>query len=685
MSAAVLLAPAAATLGVMPFLGAFNHGFLALDDQVALVENANFGSLSASGLRWAWKTTMLGTYQPVSWTVFELERSLFGLNPRGFHAFGLALYWLSLVLLYGLFLAILKRARPDLEKRHPWSVRAAACAGLALFGSHPLRTEAVSWVSCQPFLLCFLFATASTWAYLKAFPVGGRVNRPALGACFALFILALLSKPAAILLPLAFLAIDFCVPGRPEKEPRAKRRRGVSVLIEKIPFFAASAVVGWIALTARFGDPTAAIVRPMDERLNSILFRMGYYLYKTIVPIELSPLYFSPAPDEWWRHEFAIPIMLSVAFAMIAIRAWKTRRGVTVAWILNLVLMIPATAPFVRSRFFLGDRYALLSTVAVWVVATSAFASLLVRLGPRGRAISLAGCVLVYAGFWRMSRDQSLTFRDNESMWKHASRFGCRRQRAIMTSNLASLAIGRDDIAAAMKLDESALAIDPDCPEAHIALGAAYEHLQKPDLAIEHYRAAVRVGPANPAARLALGEFLFKHARAEEAIEELRIAQSLAPDDARIPLLRRDAEHALAWIRTDPEKLAARDRANADVMLAIRLFGEGSIPAAIDRLKDAVKADPTNFDAWNNLGLMYIKQRDPRSAEPCFAKGVEIRPRDSVARMNWAGALLETGRIDPGVEQLRESTRLDPANLAAKKSLNQVIELLAARARKPRS
>ena len=74
---------------------------------------------------------------------------------------------------------------PDLGAARPLSARpvpraslgAAVGAGLAsaMFAVHPLRDEAVAWVSCQPYLPCTLFSMLAVLAYLRA--VGDRGPR----------------------------------------------------------------------------------------------------------------------------------------------------------------------------------------------------------------------------------------------------------------------------------------------------------------------------------------------------------------------------------------------------------------------------------------------------------------------------------------------------------------------------
>jgi hypothetical protein len=202
------VAAALAALAVIVFLPAVRNGFVDLDDDHNFIENPYFRGFGLQHIAWAWTTFRLGVYQPLSWMLLEAEYSVWDLGPRGYHAASLVLHTLNTTLLDALVLAVLHRAVPDLGPRDRATLHIAAAVAVALFAVHPLRTEVVVWVSCQPYLPCAFFMMLSVMAYLRSGGDGRPGGRRWLAASYALALAALLSKAVAIMLPAILLVLD---------------------------------------------------------------------------------------------------------------------------------------------------------------------------------------------------------------------------------------------------------------------------------------------------------------------------------------------------------------------------------------------------------------------------------------------------------------------------------------------
>src|SRR5215469_5436409 len=127
------------------------------------------------------------------------------LNPYLFHTANLLVHVLAALAAY----ALLRRLT-----RSAW----AACAGALLFALHPVQVEPVAWVAGMKDLLCGMFSLVALWQYV-AFAQGddkvtAKTRRWHYAAATVAFSLALLSKPAAMSLPVAAAAIDRWIVGR---------------------------------------------------------------------------------------------------------------------------------------------------------------------------------------------------------------------------------------------------------------------------------------------------------------------------------------------------------------------------------------------------------------------------------------------------------------------------------------
>src|SRR5262249_12771735 len=108
----------------------------------------------------------------------------------------------------------------------------------------------------------------------------------------ALFACALLSKSIAVSLPVILLILDIYPLRRIGAagwwSPHARR-----VYLEKLPFFALSGVASGIAFLALLDIKNMAPLSDLGigERLAISAYSLAFYLWKTLVPVRLSPLY----------------------------------------------------------------------------------------------------------------------------------------------------------------------------------------------------------------------------------------------------------------------------------------------------------------------------------------------------------------------------------------------------------
>src|SRR5207253_3132720 len=89
---------------------------------------------SAAGVAWAFSTYFYANWHPLTWISYQVDTTLFGLNPGAFHLVNILFHTASTVLL---FLALCRMTR------RPW--RSALVAGV--FALHPLHVESVAWIS----------------------------------------------------------------------------------------------------------------------------------------------------------------------------------------------------------------------------------------------------------------------------------------------------------------------------------------------------------------------------------------------------------------------------------------------------------------------------------------------------------------------------------------------------------
>src|SRR5262245_17440678 len=94
---AVLLAAAAA----VPFTPALRATFINFDEPVYVTKTPEVtAGLSAAGARWAFTTFHAANWHPLTWLSLQLDASLWGSGPRGFHLTNVLLHAANAAMLF---------------------------------------------------------------------------------------------------------------------------------------------------------------------------------------------------------------------------------------------------------------------------------------------------------------------------------------------------------------------------------------------------------------------------------------------------------------------------------------------------------------------------------------------------------------------------------------------------------
>jgi type IV pilus assembly protein PilF len=80
---------------------------------------------------------------------------------------------------------------------------------------------------------------------------------------------------------------------------------------------------------------------------------------------------------------------------------------------------------------------------------------------------------------------------------------------------------------------------------------------------------------------------------------------------------------------------------------------QGRYPDALRELLEAEKLDPRNTLTQNNLGLAYFLREKYQLAAEHIQRAIDLDPKYSEARNNYGRVLIELGRYDEAIAQLR--------------------------------
>jgi Flp pilus assembly protein TadD len=594
------LAAAVAVVLVLLVVAAFSpclgNDFVNWDDDRNFLDNPGYRGLGWRQIRWAWTTFLVGVYQPLAWMILEAEYALWGLRPRGYHLTSLVLHAVNTVVLFALTVALLMRCRAGDEREDRQAVLLGAGLAVALFAVHPLRVEAVAWVSCQPYLPCALFAMLTVLAYLRASREGPPARWGWLAGSLVLFAAALLSKAVAVSLPAVLLILDVYplrrLGGGPGRWAGPEARK---VWWEKVPFAALSLIFMGIAVVARKYNRTLVPVQlwGVSSRVAQACYGIWFYIIKTVLPTDLMGYYPLPERMDWLDPPFLLRLLATLGVSVGLFLLRRRWPGLLAAWLSYLAILAPNLGLLRYGTQLAGDRYSYVATMGL-LVAMAWGLSRLLREGRRARPVgvaTIAACLGAIAASIVLSRAQCRTWRTSESLWTHALAHGA---------------------------DRSELA--------HFNLGVELGAQGRGDEALAQYAEAVRLNPNYADAHNNLGATLVAKARLEEAGRELVEAIRLNPRDAK-----------------------------AHNNLGLALAGQGKVDEALAQYAESLRLEPGYVEALNNRAMIWAahpeaKYRDGRRAVEAATRACELTGwKDASVLDTLAASCAEAGDFESAV------------------------------------
>jgi tetratricopeptide (TPR) repeat protein len=265
------------------------------------------------------------------------------------------------------------------------------------------------------------------------------------------------------------------------------------------------------------------------------LYSLAFYLWKTLVPVNLSPLYELPARIEPLSWPYVGAAVVVVTISATAFRLRRRCPGLAAVWVSYVVILLPVLGIVQNGWQIAADRYTYLAGLG-WALLAGAGMEAWVaaerrRLVRPQRAMVLGGAavaviaVTLGALTWR----QAQVWHDPRSLWTHAL---STHPSAVAYHNLGAQFFRQGDLAEAVRHFRRALAIKPDLADAETHLGIALFQLGELAEATGHLRRAVDLNPESVEARTSLGVALFKQGDPVEAAKHLRHAVATEPGSA---------------------------------------------------------------------------------------------------------------------------------------------------------
>ncbi|MFN8177838.1 MAG: tetratricopeptide repeat protein [bacterium] len=588
------------------------------DDDVNVTRNPLLSPPLAAHVAAIWRAPYAGLYVPVTYTVFALESAASRLlggadaapDARIFHLGNLILHVACVLLVFRLLRTWVRD-------------ETAAFLGAALFAVHPVQVETVAWVTETKGLLATVFALAALdlWTGAPAAASGGidaraPLRRRAIATVF--YVLAILAKPAAVVVPLVAFAADV---GVHRRSPRASALRLLPWLV-----LAGAAIV---LTKAQQPDRLAGAAATLAARPLVALDALAFYTGKLVWPARLAidygrtPARALASGAIYWT--WLAPAAVVAALLRARSRHLTTAAAIVAAWLGPVLGLVPFAQQYTST---VADRYLYPAMLGVALAVASALAArrnVPLRIGAAALVAILAAASFAQSSRWRTS----------DALYRQA--LSVNPKSAAAHSNLASLLLADGRVEEALSHFDGALSSNPGYVPALVGKGNALVAAGRLPEAIPALEEAVRLAPSFAEAHAHLAAALASAGRDDEAVQHLETARRLRPDDPDVNcnlgayfLSRGDVDRAEQNLR---RAVAADPRfAEAHYQLGTCLWTRGELDGALAQYRTAIRLDPGHFEALRDTGKLLFNRGDRKAAADLWRRAAQLRPDDEEVR-----------------------------------------------------
>lgn len=603
----------------------------------------------------------------VAFLTFALNYRLHGFDVFGYHLVNLSLHVLNALLVYAL--VILTFGTPVMQRSVMKEKRFyLALMSALVFVSHPVLTEAVTWIWQRVAVLAATFYFASVIAYVRArLEEGKGWKRYAFyGISLCSSVLAMKTKQNAFTLPFMIAIYEFTF-FRGDIAPRLKRLIPFAVTLLIIPYTYIFEM-GFSPSQAMRGIGTAAQID--ISRWDYVLTQFSVlvtYIRVLLVPVNL-PVYHAYSVSHSFFDakvflSFSLLAVLLGSSVYLLFRREKQPEFAFIAfgiiWFFTAHLiesgLIPMNVVIAKHRNYLpsvGFFIAIISSVSlltarmknIRVVQAISFLVIII----------LAVSGYVRNGVWRtavtLAEDVVKNAPDNSQSrlilgraYKREGRFA-EAEREFETSFRldAEKNSPSGSVTGRMPAERKSLpreTLKPGEVDAHFNLAAGHYQSRRFDDALSELEAVLAAAPSHAGAHYFTGLIHHEQGRYEEAAQSYREALRLQPDyvEARTNLggvyaqmgrFKEAAEEIKSALRIRP------DNAEAHKFLGLIYQDIGQLQESAQELTTAIKLKPDYAEAHNSLGEVYAQMGRTKDAAVEFRIAVKLKPDLAEARKN---------------------------------------------------
>jgi tetratricopeptide (TPR) repeat protein len=520
-------------------------------------------------------------YRPLMHTTYMVNYHIFGLKPWGFHLVNILFHCGVSVLVFLIIRRFLTK-----DKVTTFSVYLSPpFIAAMLFATHPIHTEAVTWIAGLPDVAFTFFYLLSFYLYTRS-KEGLRGGYLFSVICFAF---AVFFKEPALTLPVILLAYDYTFGEVKNRPLHYVKRYSPYVIIGALYLAARLYALGGIAPLKRY-----ATLNTYQYAINAFPLFIQY-LQKLLVPLNLNAFYVFHPIASILELKGVLSLIGTLVFLCLLVVAWKKKKRVAFLGLLFLLLpLLPVLyIPALGENTF-TERYLYLPSVGyVFLVA------LFLLWAKEKFPHAAGGMTIVFAvifGLYTVGTvDRNNVWKDNLILWSDTVNKS--PDSAMAHNNLGNVYSPQGMSDSAMAEYQTALRLNPAFAEAHNNLGTEYAYRGLLDRAVAEYQTALRLKPDFVDAHNNLGAAYRSQGLLDRAVTEFQAALRLKPYYAE-----------------------------AHYNLGIAYVSQGLLDMAVTEFQSASRLKPDFVDAHYGLALIFIEKGNMDMARREVEVMLKIRP-----------------------------------------------------------
>jgi len=450
------------------------------DDQTIVVRNdaiKSFGNIPyVLGNQFAEMAKYRGNiYRPMQEISYMADHLVWGMNSFGFHVTNILLQLAATLLLFYVVLNISHSAM-------------VAFIASAIFGVHPINTEAVAYISGRSDPLYLVFLLASLLFYMASKKGEGQKSVGHYLCAIILYIFSLMSRETAIVFPFILVAYE-----KFASETKADWRK-VGPFAVVVACYAALRL-GFIPL-----DQKKLIFLGIDKILFTDIKVIAEYLKVLILPVSLHM-------EREIRNiaridmRFMAGIAGVIFLAAILFRTWKYRRAVFF-WALWFVIFLVPHLNIITLNAAYAEHWIYASAIGLYVIFAYFLEGVMNKGSDRIVGYTILAVILVYLGAFSIVRNRD--WRDEPAIYSNTLKY---KNSARVASNLGVYYDIHGEYLKAIDSYKRALAVSPNEPLYHNNIAIVYAKIGETAKAVEHWERSLSIKPDQPQVRESLAKY----------------------------------------------------------------------------------------------------------------------------------------------------------------------------------